>query len=709
VTSLVPDVATPKRSSLLLVGETVDDRRVIASILDEAEGARSAVVIPTGAKGRSRKLRIGQELLVLALAPDRRSVVPIRFVTVADIETGSQLASIAVELDGRPTIEQMGLVQAFAEARGISPDRARIHTDGPPVASATPGEDAWLRAAQFLSDLDPDGYRDTAFLCETNAGRKLRLFAPGVDSSRLPDLTLSFIDASGAVLRDVPGASLVEVPPKLDAVRVEVQHRWVTGGLTLRPGREQVDGAREAVDIKPAAPHLNQSTVALAQPVFEAYGVLQLLEEKSSLSPDLVAEVAERLAQADPSDFRLPMRRARALLEGSKPDQAVEVLRQMPAERRPAAAEAVLLVAELADGQYEIPLDRYGRAQFDDWTFGRLVDTVASLPPAPAASTTESLMMVLSESRAATLVARVGPQLPAGPSLIAIAGRIAAVSPSEALDLIKRAGPLDGLPTALVQRMFELQRDTDDADIAPATMELARRCCADGNIDGAVTAAESVRHRLHWRDAQAVADVILDAFVKSPPEWSDERMLQAMAATSLMEDAIRGLKDVDLGEALEVAARLRQALEPAPADVTSPLTALEEELYTALESTEAHRAALELLSEASLRSLRQDFNGKRLFVVGGRRPDWWDQLLVDLALDRASTWREVEPGRRPSMDWLKAKIGGGKIDLLVVITDYIAHATSAVADYARDRQLTVAKARAGRHSFLTALRATKVS
>jgi hypothetical protein len=431
---------------------------------------------------------------------------------------------------------------------------------------------------------------------------------------------------------------------------------------------------------------------------------LQLLEAKSDLTPIVIADVAERLRVAVPSDMRLVERQGRALLEAGRVAQAESTLRSIPDEQRPGGADALLLVAELERGSYEVPLDRYGRAEFDDWTFGRLVDAVAALPPVPAASVTASLMMVLSEPRAAVLVARVGSVLPAGPSLIEIAGRIALISPAEAVSLLTRAGEVGDLPTELVERLYRLQVTNQDGDMAPAAIEFARRCCAVGDLPAAATIGDEVRHRLHWRDAQALADLLLDQLVKGDPQWSDDRVLSALSAAGLMQDAIRGLKDVDLAEAIEVAARLRQVLEPAPSEISEPLAGIESELFTALESTEVHRAALEELNQATLGDLRDAYNGKRIFVIGGRRPDWFDEVTADLALDRSSIWREVEAGRRPSMEWLKAKVGGGRIDLLVVVTDYIAHATSAIGEFAEDRNTRVARARAGRFSFLTALR-----
>jgi hypothetical protein len=702
--------APAKRAALLLVGDTIDDRRVVLSVLNETQGSIVAVVIPT-ARGRSPvRLKIGQEVVAFAVSSRASDLTPLRVATVAAADPTQAVTTLLLELGPRPSVLTVGLVQAFAEARSVRVERGRVHLDGPPLPLADDTEDAWQLAAEKLAEADPGGYGDLAFLAlDDEDPGSLRVAAPSVVDDRLHDLMIAFTNREGTVIAEGPASDRIPIPTEWPA-RAEVRHRSIRGQLQFPDRRPSVAGWQRAeTTAKPPSsvtlsPPAGTST-ARVTPSFEAYGLLQLLEAKSGLQATIVAEVAERLQQAAPDDVRLVVRRGRALLEAGQPAAAAESLRAIPERARSGQAESLLLLAELELGSYEIPLDRYGRAEFDDWTFDRLVDAVASLAPEPAGAVTEALMMVLSEPRAAVLVGRVGATLPAGRSLIAIAGRVALISPANAVDLLRRAGDVDELPADLVERLYRLQVGNDDVDVAPAAIEHVRRLCVAGDIGTAATVADEVRHRLHWRDAQVLADVLLDHIVKGDPQWTDERLLSALSAAGLMQDAIRGLKDVDLAEALEVAARLRQALEPAPAEVMEPLAGLESELFTALESTEAHRSALEELAQASLDDLRAAYNGKRLFIVGGRRPDWFDEVTSDLALDRKSQWREVEPGKRPSMDWLQSKVGGERIDLLVVVTDYIAHATSAISEFAEGRHTRVAKARAGRFSFLTALRA----
>lgn len=699
-------IPVDKRAALLLVGETIDDRRLTVSVLCEGTGTAVSVSIPTSRGHSPARVRIGQQLLVLAESGRERKVTPVRFAAVAAVEVTTSITTLLLELKGRPTVHTVGLVQAFAEARSLSTDRGRLHLDGPPIASASADEDAWHDASERLFDLDPDGYQELAFLTvEPAESNNLRVLVPAQKEDRLAGLTVAYLDSDGGMVAEAAAAPRLVIPD-VSAVRAEIRHRTIRGMVHL-PVRPK---AATSADVKGSAPQADQPIRGQAvEPSvvlggFEAFGLFQLLETKSTLEPAVLADVAERLRTVAPDDTRLTERQAKAHLEAGHAAAAVGVLRTIPEGRRSGHADALLLLAELELGSYDVALDRYGRADFDDWTFGRLVDAVGRLPPAPAASVTEALMMVLSEPRAAALIARVGLNLPAGASLIEIAGRISSISPGDAVQLLRRAGDISDLPTDLVRRLFTLQLANDGADVGGAAIEYVRRLCATGALTTAAMVGEQARHRLHWREAQALADVLLDHLVKGEAEWTDDRALTAMSAASLMQDAIRGLKDVDLGEAIEVAARLRQVLEPAPSEISEPLTAVEVELFTALESTEAHRAALEELNQATLVNLRAMYKGKRVFVVGGRQPSWFEELAADLALDRNSSWREVEPGRRPSMDWLKARVGGGRIDVLVVITDYIAHATSAIAEFAEARDTPVAKARGGRFSFLTALR-----
>src|SRR4051812_25034713 len=189
-----------KRPTLLLVGDTVDDRRVIASILNEHRGSIVPVVIPSSTGRAAVRLKIGQQLIVLATATDRRHVVPIRFATAADVEPGQKLTTILLELEDRPTTTTLDLVQAFVEARSIRPERGRLHHDGPPLLAADETEDAWLAGVTKLTELDPDAYRDIAFLeIDDRNPDTVRLVAAAMDPSHLSALSVAFVDRDGAV------------------------------------------------------------------------------------------------------------------------------------------------------------------------------------------------------------------------------------------------------------------------------------------------------------------------------------------------------------------------------------------------------------------------------------------------------------------------------------------------------------------------------
>jgi hypothetical protein len=206
---------------------------VIAAVLNEHRGSIVPVVIPTSTGRSPVRLKIGQPVIVLATATDRRRVVPIRFATAADVEPGQKLTTLLLELEGRPTTTTLDLVQAFVEARSIRPERGRLHVDGPPLLAADESEDAWLAAVTKLTELDPDAYRDIAFL-EVDDRRPgvLRLVAAALDPSHLSALRVAFVDRDGAEISEVPGGSTISLPDA-PATRVDVRHRSVSGTLTL--------------------------------------------------------------------------------------------------------------------------------------------------------------------------------------------------------------------------------------------------------------------------------------------------------------------------------------------------------------------------------------------------------------------------------------------------------------------------------------------
>ena len=137
--------------------------------------------------------------------------------------------------------------------------------------------------------------------------------------------------------------------------------------------------------------------------------------------------------------------------------------------------------------------------------------------------------------------------------------------------------------------------------------------------------------------------------------------------------------------------------------VNGILDDLDRSLDEAWNATETHRAALAEQAETLVPRVREKWNGKRLLIVGGRRAPWWDDLRADAGLSEKTAWVQSEPGSRPSMEKLKAVVAGGKLDAVVILIDYIAHATSEIRRFAEDRKVPVVDAATGRFSMLTAL------
>jgi hypothetical protein len=269
--------------------------------------------------------------------------------------------------------------------------------------------------------------------------------------------------------------------------------------------------------------------------------------------------------------------------------------------------------------------------------------------------------------------------------------------------LLERAGDADRLDASALELRFGLMLRLGHRT-GNVAIEHIRRCLHHGDLSAAADAAERARNGLHWTEANEIATALIDALQREHPDgWSDERLLQGLLAIGLAVDAIRGAKDVDLGDAIEIARSVRLALEPLPEILSTELGGIEGELVSAWESTEVHRAALEELSESHIARLRSALNGKRVLVIGGRQPVWWPDLVVELGLAKSSSWHQSEPGKRPPRERLKAILDGGKVAVLVIIVDYIAHATSDIRDVAQERSVRTVDARSGRYSLVRAL------
>jgi hypothetical protein len=277
-------------------------------------------------------------------------------------------------------------------------------------------------------------------------------------------------------------------------------------------------------------------------------------------------------------------------------------------------------------------------------------------------------------------------------------------SPADAIELLERAAPPQDLPTDALETLVNLRIATEQAALGDAASVLVSRHLAAGRLADAAATIDRCERYMHPADAIAIVEQAVVHVSPSGRELDEDELLVALTLEGVLERSVRAIRPLDLPSAIEAIARFRAALTPVPDEVDQALAPLETDLLDAWDSTETHRAALVEAEQSLIPAIREALHGKRLLIVGGRRPNWWDDTRQELGLSDKSAWVQSEPGHRPSMKGLKATVGAGKVDLVLIITDYIAHATSAINEFAADRGVPVLEARSGRLSFLTALR-----
>jgi hypothetical protein len=704
------------KSLLFLVSDSAEDRRLLYDAVCQPIGAELSVGIPDLNKANDASLpQAGEEILLVGVSGDRKVMTALRFAEYRGITRISGLLRFEMILGARPTAEEPSLVRAFLTSRIGGPAAGRFRGGAPPLAHATEDEAAWRQTVELLADSDHKSYADTCFLHLTDVGTTessvsltVDVLAPRAHAGFLSAAQVVALDREGRQLAAVPGSPQItfRIDQSLKTIRLVVRHERLQGELTVRLPEHALPAADVRESPRQDVPRVVASPPVVRNPPADgAYQLLAVIDGHASLHGKALAEVAGHLSTWDASDRRLAEREARGHFEDGKFGRAVEVLTAIPETERSREAEALLVVTEIREGRLDgLSLGRYERSSFDAWTFEQLIAAVEALPPASKGGITRDLAFAFTSDRVATLIALVGPGLEAGPYLADISERIAEVSPTDAIALLERAGPLATLPDDALKTLCDLRIDHDRAGLGEIVLERARRIKAKGSMDEAVELARVTRQHLHWRDLETLGWILVECFTaKRPTLIGDDQELQAMAVADPLLEVVRRVRVSDLGEALEVLARLRQALEPVPSILEETLAAEERDVQSAFEGSEEHQAALAEIGDQVVSRLREKLHGKKLVVVGGRRADWWEELRVALGISDASEWVEVEAGHRPSQDWLKRLVAGGKVKLLVIVTDFVAHATSDIKSYAEAKGVRVVESRSGRYSMVKEL------
>lgn len=688
---------------LVVRTDAVDDRRLIEDILGLPAGAPVDVVVPVRAEA-SGWLN-GDAVVVVAEGP-ARAFVSLRLASLHRSDAGT--GSVRVTLGAYPAIASPNRVQAYLEAR-LGVGTPRLSEDGPPLAPSDAPEQAWKVAVEHLAAIEPR-FASTCFLrveavSQLDTATQIVLQTKPTTEVGVTDASIVILDANGREidLLEVEPRCVATVQQSVDSIRIEVQHADLHGQLSAFDVRAPAEAMQSAHGHTPSS-HAAREAESRAASFGGAFEVFSFVLSEAPMQPGPRATLAGQLSSLDPEDRRLHVAQAKALIENAAPDAALEVLRSIPDGLRTAEVHALIVDAVLATGNAEALEPHIERAAFDEWAFDQLVRAIEGLPDAVRDAVVTRLCEVLSSERMADIVARVGDRLTRGPRLGTIARRVAEASPGDALKLLERTGPAEDLPTDLLPLILELRMQIDPAGAGEVMAVLAERLVQSGRTGDAARAAQGVAAALDWRESQRIAEILINGLQRlSSSEWTDDHELEAYVAADLAKAAVRSARDIDLLEAFEISAHFREGLAPLAPAVADSFDDLDDELTEAWRSSSPLRMTIEDIADAIAQSIRDHYATKRVLIVGGRTPDWWDSVQADLALDRSSDWIEVEPGRKPSMDRLKALVAGGRISLLVIVTDYIGHSTSAIGDFAKERKIKTVPTRSGRASFLRAL------
>jgi hypothetical protein len=420
-------------------------------------------------------------------------------------------------------------------------------------------------------------------------------------------------------------------------------------------------------------------------------------------SPRQVAELARLLTKADPEDDDLRFIEGRAWLAEGDVQAARRAIGSVPLARRSGVAEAALLVAELRDGHFDQSEDRYMRADFDGTLFQEFCEAIIGLDTPQRARAIAWLMTVLDTNRAAALITSAKSAVPAGPSLTAIASRLSDHAPTDAARLLESACPLQELDTEALTLLVDLRQRLEQGAVADPLALLVDRLISGGDRDEAIQRVEELQGQLHWGDLQAILQPLIQSIAADGSDWDMDRTIAALTVATMAAGAVRQELAVDPASAMDTYVRLRASFGTGSPEVNAVLDDLSLTLEDAWEATETHRNALAEAETSMIPRIRDRWSGKRLLIVGGRRPVWFSDVSDAVGFHDRTAWFESSPNQRPSQERLRQLVQAGRIDLLVIIVDYIGHSTSEIKSFAQERGFQTADAKSGRLSFLRAL------
>lgn len=447
---------------------------------------------------------------------------------------------------------------------------------------------------------------------------------------------------------------------------------------------------------------------AIAQ-VDAAMRVYALLQEIRDTSPELRRRVLQELTLLVPDARRLQEEQAAVLFELGRFGEARTILEAIPQAEMSQQARAVMTSTWLRSGWLPEPVSDISVADLTrPGTLELLLEASQGLAPADLVRLSQYVTdEVLSDERAARwLEVVLARDLPRAPILQLLEAWKYA-DPSGAARSLEGAvdgGRLQLSDPATAELALELGVHGDRPGLArAAAIEVSREAERRSDREALERLLERVVGSFAVEDRRELVEMVARSVANVAPE--EARIDSALNAVSTLLEDHRQRGELDRASSLAVflTANRHRGSESAQAR----LDLVVETLREAIDASATFRRFEELRAREANLDLREQVAGLRLLLVGGKRPEWWDDVRNELGISARSDWMESEAKKAPDGDAVDARLRSGSWDAVVLLIGRVGHKVSKpITAYMKDHDVPLVNVpRPSRDSFIAALRA----
>lgn len=564
----------------------------------------------------------------------------------------------------------------------VSDDNVGLFTPSSPSAA----DDAWRSAVDALSA--NSFFEDTtiARLIRATVGDReletgsavsvgdlirvdLELRTPhGGESVFVPSLVA---EPEGAAALDDPGAGAL---PSSGVGSVTIR-ALEPGPLALTVGiaGRSLSSSRVPLTLEVLGdrPSYQQPTPATEGPV-DVTAVARLLTRNATLDHGHWLELLDdHLLRARPDEpvlLNLVAEHASALGRHDRAVSALDAIADRTPDQQVRLLEAAVLTG--ANARLEGLLDETDLSNGED--FDRFLAAVVAAPEATVNIILRSELRNrhLGDEHRASLVMQGWPRLSSIDLMCEAADHVAYVDPEAGARLLLKQWPQ---PHTMPDRAIDLLLDwrVNPHLLGPYVRERLRRAIEADDL-------ESVEALVEHLDCIARGDrpALLLECGRSLIAGDDAL---AQRGLQLCEQGVHEALSYDqIDTAVDALAGLRSSAAAATADFRTRVDALGETVDSAIVESDALLRWERMRSETRADALRPFTTGKRLFALGGRPVDGFDQLARDLGL-ADHRWTETDKDKGPRHDWANGLREG---DIVIAVLPWIGHGDTTIKNKA---------------------------